>query len=218
MIAGTDEEIEARYFVELAAAFVRGKLGEPALDGVEALRVGVARGLRLHKFKRNADLPRVRRVLGILRGLCPASLLDVGSGRGTFLWPLLDALPALEVTAIDRDPRRAADLGAVALGGVTRLSAHPMDATALAFEAGSFDVVTLLEVLEHMPAPELAALEAMRVARRAVVVTVPSKEDDNPEHLHLLDREKLESMFAGARRVTIEHVLNHTVAVVLPWT
>jgi hypothetical protein len=32
-------------------------------------------------------LPRVRKVLGVLRGVHPANLLDVGSGRGAFLWP-----------------------------------------------------------------------------------------------------------------------------------
>ena len=54
----------------------------------------------------------LHRVLGLLRGLLGASLelaaprlLDVGSGRGAFLWPLLDAFPRLRVTAIDREAR-----------------------------------------------------------------------------------------------------------------
>ena len=34
-------------------------------------------------------------------GIQPTSLLDIGSGRGTFLWPLLDTLPTLPVIAID---------------------------------------------------------------------------------------------------------------------
>jgi hypothetical protein len=73
------------YFTDLATAFVRGRLGDPAAtidDGRKA-------GLRLHKFKRNTELPRVKRVLGMLRGLAPDSPLDLGSGKGTFLWPLL---------------------------------------------------------------------------------------------------------------------------------
>lgn len=44
-------------------------------------------------FKRTAALPRVRKVLGILHGLGPESVLDVGSGRGVFLCPLLDGIP-----------------------------------------------------------------------------------------------------------------------------
>jgi hypothetical protein len=92
---------EPPLYTRLAAAYVRGKLGrflEPALDTLnekaldEIIRFGRAEGLRLHRFKRTMGLPRVSKVLGILRGLGPASLLDIGSGRGAFLWPLLGAV------------------------------------------------------------------------------------------------------------------------------
>jgi 2-polyprenyl-3-methyl-5-hydroxy-6-metoxy-1,4-benzoquinol methylase len=206
-----------RYFTSLAAAFVRGRLPEvaPERDDGAVIARGLAAGLRLHKFKRNTDLPRVRRVLGALRGMAPESLLDVGSGRGTFLWPLLEAFPALPVTAIDKDPRRAADLGAVARGGVARLTACCMDAESLSVDDRAFDVVTSLEVLEHMPHPERAIAHAVRAARRFVVVTVPSKEDDNPEHIHLFDAEALRSLFAGAGVATVQfdYVRGHILAI-----
>jgi SAM-dependent methyltransferase len=212
-----DEDGGGRYFTRLAAAYVRGRLG-PVAAGLapdELVAAGRAAGLRLHKFKRNAELPRVRRVLGILRGLAPASLLDVGSGRGTFLWPLLDAFPALEVTCIDLDSRRAADINAVRDGGVMNLRALTMDAARMELEDNEVEVVTTLEVLEHLPAPERAAAEAVRVASRYVVASVPSKEDDNPEHIHLFDRPRFESLLlgAGARAVKVEYVLNHMIAV-----
>src|SRR5204863_363738 len=70
-------------------------------------------GRRVHKLKRSAERPRVRKVLGVLRVLGPTNLLDIGSGRGVFVWPLLDAFPHLPVTALDRSPRRVADLEAV---------------------------------------------------------------------------------------------------------
>lgn len=212
------DDLEGRYYLALGAAFARGRLPDLAAQGdAAAFREAEARGLRMHKFKRSAELPRVRRVLSTLAGLAPESLLDVGSGRGVFLWPLLDAFPSLAVTAIDVDERRAADLDAVSRGGVARLRARRMDATDLAFEDGAFDGVTMLEVLEHMAAPERAAREAVRVARRFVVATVPSKEDDNPEHVRLFTRASLAQLFeaAGARRVTIEFVLNHIVAVAM---
>jgi 2-polyprenyl-3-methyl-5-hydroxy-6-metoxy-1,4-benzoquinol methylase len=207
-----------RYFTRLAAAFVRGKLGltSPQLSSDELIADGLASGLRLHKFKRNAELPRVRQVLGVLRGLAPASLLDVGSGRGTFLWPLLDAFPQLEVTAVDTNPVRVADIAAVAEGGVSNLRALRMDAERLELEDGGADVLTALEVLEHLPSPRRAAAEAVRVAGRYVVASVPSKEDDNPEHVNLFDARGFESLFlgAGARGVKVEYVLNHMIAVV----
>ena len=46
------------------------------------------------------------RVLGTLRGIAPTHLLDIGTGRGVFLWPLLDAFPSLMVTAVERDDVR----------------------------------------------------------------------------------------------------------------
>lgn len=207
-----------RYYTRLAAAYVRGKLGglAPRLAEEELIAAGLAAGLRLHKFKRNAELPRVRKVLGVLRGLAPESLLDVGSGRGTFLWPLLDAFPGLRVTSVDVNPVRVADVAAVSAGGLANLNALRMDAEALEVEDNYAEVLTALEVLEHLPSPRKAAAEAVRVASRYVVASVPSKEDDNPEHVNLFDARAFESLFldAGARGVKVDYVPNHMIAVV----
>jgi hypothetical protein len=206
--------VSDRYYTDLASAFVRGKLGVVEDEAPDAaIARGLAAGLKLHKFKRAGELPRVKQVIGTLRGLAPAELLDVGSGRGTFLWPLLDALPSLRVTAIDLAARRANDLHAVRRGGIERLTALQMDAQRLGFADGSFDVVTQLEVLEHLPDPSLAAREALRVARRFVVASVPSAPDDNPEHIHLFDERALGTLFSGAARVTCEWVRSHIVMV-----
>src|SRR5262249_8543652 len=150
---------------------------------------GKSRGLRLHKFKRQAELPRVRRVLGVLQGFAPGGLLDIGSGRGAFLWPLLDRFPHLPVIALDHNPIRVIDIDAVRRGGWENLSSLLADATAIALADDCMDVVTALEVLEHMPRPAMAAAEAVRIARKFVIASVPSKEDDNPEHIQLFDRE-----------------------------
>ncbi len=205
-----------RYYTEFAAAFVRGRFPKVNhLSDDELLRYGVTAGLRLHKFKRSAALPRVRRVLGVLRGVAPMDLLDVGSGRGVFLWPLLDAFPQLPVTSIDRRVDRVADLDAVRRGGIERLRPALMDVTQLAFADDSVDVVTFLEVLEHLTRPARALAEAMRVARRFVIVSVPSKPDDNPEHIQLFGKGSLDAMLrgAGARGVNIDFVRDHIVAV-----
>ena len=208
--------MDDRFYLAFGAAFARGRL--PALVGLsdeEAFTRGTAQGLRTTKFKRTSELPRVRRVISMLAGLAPASLLDVGSGRGTFLWPLLDAFPELPVTAIDRDEQRAADLAAVTRGGLARLTAKQSDVTTLDFPDSGFDGVTILEVLEHVIDPAKAAAEVLRVAQRFVVATVPSKPDENPEHLRLFDEKTLRSIFASARNVQIAHVLNHFVLLAL---
>jgi hypothetical protein len=76
-------------------------------------------------------------------------------------------------------------------------------------------VVTVLEVLEHLERPEAAAREVLRVARRAVIASVPSREDNNPQHVRLFDRASLTALFAGAgaRRIKIDYVLNHMICV-----
>lgn len=208
-----------RYYTDLALAFVRGhrpELAAAQADPAQVLEQARAAGLSLHKFKRNATLPRVAKVLGILHGLQPENLLDIGSGRGTFLWPLLDAFPGLEVTALDADPIRARDLQAVRDGGISRLRAIHGDVTALDMPDRSVAVVTALEVLEHLETPAKAAAELLRVARRFIVVSVPSKPDDNPQHIQLFSPDSLRDMFmdAGARRVQVDHVPGHMVAVV----
>jgi 2-polyprenyl-3-methyl-5-hydroxy-6-metoxy-1,4-benzoquinol methylase len=198
-----------RYFTDLATAFVRGRLQQSNAT----LQDGIDAGLRLHKFKSNSELPRVQGVLGILLGLAPLNLLDIGSGRGTFLWPLLAAFPHLDVTSVDRSDRRTTDLAAVRRGGIDRLTVVRMDVERPAFSPGSFDVVTMLEVLEHLNNPQAALDGAMKIARRFVLVSVPSVPDHNPEHLHLFSPHQLQKMAenAGASRTTIEHVLNHRI-------
>lgn len=201
-----------RYYVDLATAFVRGRLGNASAT----LQDGVDAGLRLHKFKSNVELTRVQRVLGILRGLQPTSLLDIGSGRGTFLWPLLAAFTDLPVTAVDLSEQRTADLAAVAAGGIGRLRVVRMDVQQPTFASRSFDVVTALEVLEHLPEPQSALTHLVATARRFVLLSVPSVPDDNPEHLHLFSVEQLQQMAAraGGVRTTVEHVLNHRIALI----
>ena len=79
------------------------------------------------------------------------------------------------------------------------------------FPRHSFDVITMLEVLEHIPEVEQAVRAAVRMARQYIVITVPSKPDNNPEHIHLLTKEKLSQMFgaAGCTRLHFDGVEGH---------
>ncbi|HEY4221838.1 MAG TPA: class I SAM-dependent methyltransferase [Myxococcota bacterium] len=213
----TDDDEPGPRFDSACAAFCRGALGL-ALDIADddAMRAGVARGLRLHRFKRARPLPRVTAVLGALRAFNPQALLDIGTGRGVFLWPLLEALPAVEVTCVDLRPDRVDDLSTLARGGLVRVRARVGSAESLREPDGALDVVTALEVLEHVADPARAAREIVRVARRAVIASVPSQPDDNPEHIRLFTRATLTELFvtAGAKRVDVTSVLGHFIAVV----
>lgn len=218
------------YFARLVAAFIRGKLPvdqqhaalfSKSLDELAAreiqtlIQLAQDQELRLHRFKRTMELPRVRKVLGMLQGIQPANLLDIGSGRGAFLWPLLHAFPSLPVTCVDVLDYRVADIQAVQRGGIERLNALKADVIALPFADQSFDVVTMLEVLEHIPDTRRALAEVCRVARRFVILSVPSKEDDNPEHIHLFDQQRLRNLLAEqyVRRTTFGYVPGHLIAV-----
>ena len=95
--------------------------------------------IKMHYFKVKEDLPRVQVVLSFLQGIVPAgqcqSLLDVGSGRGVFLFPLLREFPDLEVTSLDILPHRVDCCNAFATGASAicihyrRTSAHGMPPT-----------------------------------------------------------------------------------------
>ena len=196
----------------LLIAYLRGIGCQTAAGGPDAYAAGKAAGLKVHYFKRSALLPRVGLVLGFLRGIEFDSLLDVGSGRGAFLWPFLDEFPDNETHVVDLLPQRVALHRAVAAGGTFNLQVHEGDVRSLAFPDKSVDVVTMLEVLEHIPDVAGAVRNAVRMARRHVVVTVPSQKDDNPEHIHLLSKERLRELFgaAGCGKLNFGGVPGHT--------
>lgn len=221
------------YYEKLAAAFVRGKLHNdpvraihpslfsPALEELseedqrELITLGLQQGLRLHRFKRTMSLPRVHKVLGILRGIQPATLLDIGSGRGAFLWPLLDTFSDLSVTSIDILDYRVADIQAMQQGGLSHLNALHIDVTKSPFASGQFEVVTMLEVLEHVPETNKAVAEICRIARDFVILSVPSKKDDNPEHIHLFNEYSLRQYFERQHvsHVSFHYVPGHIIAI-----
>ena len=78
-----------------------------------------------------------------------------------------------------------------------------------------FDVVTMLEVMEHIPDTEALVRNAVRLAKNYVIVSVPSKPDENPEHIHLFTNEDMEELFLknGCRKVKFMSVTNHRVMI-----
>ena len=206
-----------RYDLKPAAAWLRGqalRTGVPNIDKelldmpLEVLtdaelsaivEAGERTGQKLYPFKTGkTELPRVRRVLSFLHGIEFETLLDVGSGRGVFLLPFMEEFPQVQVTSLELLDKRVAFLNELAAGGYSQLTAYNKNICDQPFPENSFDVVTLLEVLEHIPEVEKAVAAAVKMARKYVVVSVPSKEDDNPEHIHLLTKDILTKLFADA--------------------
>ena len=102
----------------------------------------------------------------------PVSVLDVGAGSGE----LLRALGArgVEACGLDRASPRLEQLereGLCVLAG---------SAEELPFERDAFDWVTLRHVPHHLARPEVGLAEAVRVARRGVLLAEPSFDDSLP--------------------------------------
>lgn len=224
------DDFSERYDLKPAAAWLRGhalRTGVPNIDKellempLEVLTdgelsaivaAGEQTGQKLYPFKTGkAELPRVRRVLSFLHGIELETLLDVGSGRGVFLLPFLEEFPHVQVTSLDLLDKRVTFLKELAAGGYSQLTAYNKNICDQPFPDNSFDVVTLLEVLEHIPAVDQAIQSAVNMARQYVVVTVPSKPDDNPEHIHLLTKDILTKLFtkAGCTRLHFGGVEGH---------
>lgn len=109
------------------------------------------------------------KITGIVTELQPATILDAGCGEGFVDDILFKAMPSVAITGFDvledsvklaalRNPR-----GTFSLGDIYNIN-HPDD---------SFDVVICFEVLEHLHEPDRALKELARVARNAVVMSVP---------------------------------------------
>lgn len=72
-------------------------------------------------------------------------------------------------------------------------------------------------VLVHIPDAQTALTEAVRVCRRALLLSMPSRPDDNPEHIHLFDEERLRQMLADCEvnRVKCDGVSGHLTVLAL---
>lgn len=224
------DELIKKYDIQTAAAWIRGhaaNTGIPTLreellskdlsylteeELCRIIESGLKAGLKLYPFKNGTQiLPRVRRTIGFLCSLQFETLLDVGSGRGVFLIPFMKEFPWVRVTALDLLDKRVTFLNELSAGGFTQMHAELGNICIQPFPDDSFDIITLLEVLEHIPEVEKAIEAAVKMAKHYVIVSVPSKLDDNPEHIHLLTKDKLTKMFedAGCSKLHFDGVPGH---------
>lgn len=137
----------------------------------------------------------------------PGRVLDIGCGRGLMLaelkrrgWQCAGTEPSQELAhAIRRDS-----------GIEVKTEASLLDCN---FDAGSFDVVTLWHVLEHLPAPVRTLREIRRILKPGgvVIVEVPNLDSwqarfgggawfhlDTPRHLYHFSRRSLQTILEQA--------------------
>lgn len=188
------QHLEGFYEAPLAAWLAAHGI---ALDAAWRDRLA-GHGADLRPWKRARILPRIRVVLSQLKSFSPRSVLDIGSGRGAFLWPAHEELESTHFVAVDLPGSTADRLAAVQSGGLPRFTAVAASADHLPFEDASFEWATALEVLEHLHDPTAAAGELARVTTTGVIITVPRLPDQNPEHLRCYDEASLHGLLAGA--------------------
>lgn len=168
--------------------------------------------------KYDPELPRISSVVGILKSIRPTSLLDVGSGRGRSLWPILNELD-VSILCVDPIEWRCDVINAVHNGGVKKVKATNKDILDFISDT-RFEVVTALEVLEHIPLATQALKKIMDLAIKFVVITVPSKPDNNPEHVHFFSEKYITDMIGNldnnrrVGKVQISYVRNSMIVLI----
>ena len=178
--------------------------------------------------------PVVRRLVGsflatldsLVAEAAPASILDVGCGEGIVTRRMARSGPPApaRVVGLDVDSPRLRDEWASAGAGVEYVVG---DAQALAFGDDEFDLVSLVEMLQLVQQPDRAVAEAARVARSALLVTVPREPlwrvlnvargayvralGDTPGHRHHWSQRAIVDLVSAHARVV-------AVRSVVPWT
>lgn len=135
-----------------------------------------------------------------LRLVPPGPVLDLGSYFG-FLPLLLAARTANSVTATDVVPGTARLLATVSGPLGVRIATLSCDAARVPLPDGSVDTVTVVNLLEHLEPPHGDAVvrEAVRLARRRVVVAVPYEDEPTAAYGHVRTFDRATLLDLGQR-------------------
>jgi len=160
------------------------------------------------------DIPEERERIRKTIDLIPydvKTILDAGYGNGAFLNTISNAY---EVVGLDSSEEALKYVKTTAILG---------DISRMPFEAENFDLVTCLEVLEHLPLDtyKRALAELQRVSRKYIIISVPNCEDldfqlvicpscrcwYNPNrHLRSFDMAKMKTLFEHFSLDKIEEI------------
>jgi ubiquinone/menaquinone biosynthesis C-methylase UbiE len=165
-------------------------------------------------FGNPVEMERFRRIINLIPP-DTKSVLDVGCGEGVFLY-LLEKERNIKGVGIEISEKKV-DYARTYL----KVNAVLGNAGDLKFGDRSFDVVTVLEVLEHLPygVYEKALKEIDRVADKYIIISVPYDEQRifitcpycktkfNPNyHLRTFNEENIENLFPNFKLDKVEKV------------
>jgi 2-polyprenyl-3-methyl-5-hydroxy-6-metoxy-1,4-benzoquinol methylase len=148
------------------------------VSGVTLSGDGVVTGNTYDKYgSRN---PVVRRLMAgferdldaLLAHAAPSSVLDVGCGEGVLVQRWARSLGA-HARIVGLDLEEQSIQAGWAQHTAPNLSYAIMRGAGLPFAADEFDLVSAIEVLEHVPDPERTLSEMARCARAHLLVSVP---------------------------------------------
>ncbi len=117
----------------------------------------------LNRFLKNIQL--------IIANMSVDSLLDVGCGEGMVLKLLSKEKGIDKIVGIDMNQNALK----LAKRNVPTANFRKMSASKIKFPDGNFDLVIMLEVLEHLKNPEEALREAQRVSNSYCLFSVPNE-------------------------------------------
>jgi ubiquinone/menaquinone biosynthesis C-methylase UbiE len=124
-------------------------------------------GDRTRAHERNA-----KTALRVVADIPNPRILEIGAGHGKLSAKIVQLHPTATVTVSDLDPTSVANIAAGKLGNHPRVRTAVIDATAIAAEDDSYDLVVFAQAFHHLP-PGVAwraIAEATRVAPRFTVI------------------------------------------------
>ena len=140
-------DLQRAYYTETAEQYNLMHVSE-SKDGEHDLACSLLHGLSLHYHIE--------------------SILDIGSGTGRVILNLRDKLPNVRMVGIEP----VAALREIGYrNGISRNNLVEGDATQLKFANGSFDLVCECGTLHHIPNPQSAVAEMLRVAKKAIFIS-----------------------------------------------
>jgi len=147
------------------------------VSGVTVSADGVVTGNTYDKY--GSGNPVVRRLMAgfersldeLFRAAAPRTLLDVGCGEGVLVQRWAQRIGTGRVVGIDLEE------DSIQAGWrehqAPNLEYRVVSGESLPFAEGEFDMVSAIEVLEHVPDPERTLAEMARCAQRHLLVSVP---------------------------------------------